>query len=380
MVIAALFLAVIPPLFAGGWALWLQRALTFLVVSCPCALVISVPLSFFCGIGGASRQGVLIKGGNYMEALAAVNTVVFDKTGTLTQGVFQVTEVRPEPWLTREQLLELAALAESYSDHPISRSIREAWNGPADASRLSEVEELPGRGLRVRVDGKLICAGNRKLMEECGAALPQEMGGSVGTTVFLAAEGRYAGRLVISDQLKADAVEAVAQLKTQGVHTVMLTGDAQAAGEAAAKALGLDQAYAELLPADKVEKVEELLAQQAPKSRLAFVGDGINDAPVLSRADVGIAMGALGSDAAIEAADVVLMDDKPSKIPLAMAIARKTLAIVRQNIIFALGVKGLVLALTAVGLANMWLAVFADVGVMVLAVLNATRANARKKA
>ena len=379
VVIAALFLAVIPPLFAGGWALWLQRALTFLVVSCPCALVISVPLSFFCGIGGASRQGVLIKGGNYMEALAAVNTVVFDKTGTLTQGVFQVTEVRPEPWLTREQLLELAALAESYSDHPISRSIREAWNGPADASRLSEVEELPGRGLRVRVDGKLICAGNRKLMEECGAALPQEMGGSVGTTVFLAAEGRYAGRLVISDQLKADAVEAVAQLKTQGVHTVMLTGDAQAAGEAAAKALGLDQAYAELLPADKVEKVEELLAQQAPKSRLAFVGDGINDAPVLSRADVGIAMGALGSDAAIEAADVVLMDDKPSKIPLAMAIARKTLAIVRQNIIFALGVKGLVLALTAVGLANMWLAVFADVGVMVLAVLNATRANARKK-
>ena len=380
VVIAALFLAVIPPLFAGGWALWLQRALTFLVVSCPCALVISVPLSFFCGIGGASRQGVLIKGGNYMEALAAVNTVVFDKTGTLTQGVFQVTEVRPEPWLTREQLLELAALAESYSDHPISRSIREAWNGPADASRLSEVEELPGRGLRVRVDGKLICAGNRKLMEECGAALPQEMGGSVGTTVFLAAEGRYAGRLVISDQLKADAVEAVAQLKTQGVHTVMLTGDAQAAGEAAAKALGLDQAYAELLPADKVEKVEELLAQQAPKSRLAFVGDGINDAPVLSRADVGIAMGALGSDAAIEAADVVLMDDKPSKIPLAMAIARKTLAIVRQNIIFALGVKGLVLALTAVGLANMWLAVFADVGVMVLAVLNATRANASKKA
>ncbi len=366
--------------FAGGWALWLQRALTFLVVSCPCALVISVPLSFFCGIGGASRQGVLIKGGNYMEALAAVNTVVFDKTGTLTQGVFQVTEVRPEPWLTREQLLELAALAESYSDHPISRSIREAWNGPADASRLSEVEELPGRGLRVRVDGKLICAGNRKLMEECGAALPQEMGGSVGTTVFLAAEGRYAGRLVISDQLKADAVEAVAQLKAQGVHTVMLTGDAQAAGEAAAKALGLDQAYAELLPADKVEKVEELLAQQAPKSRLAFVGDGINDAPVLSRADVGIAMGALGSDAAIEAADVVLMDDKPSKIPLAMAIARKTLAIVRQNIIFALGVKGLVLAFTAVGLANMWLAVFADVGVMVLAVLNATRANARKKA
>ena len=379
VVIAALFLAVIPPLFAGGWALWLQRALTFLVVSCPCALVISVPLSFFCGIGGASRQGVLIKGGNYMEALAAVNTVVFDKTGTLTQGVFQVTEVRPEPWLTREQLLELAALAESYSDHPISRSIREAWNGPADASRLSEVEELPGRGLRVRVDGKLICAGNRKLMEECGAALPQEMGGSVGTTVFLAAEGRYAGRLVISDQLKADAVEAVAQLKTQGVHTVMLTGDAQAAGEAAAKALGLDQAYAELLPADKVEKVEELLAQQAPKSRLAFVGDGINDAPVLSRADVGIAMGALGSDAAIEEADVVLMDDKPSKIPLAMAIARKTLAIVRQNIIFALGVKGLVLAFTAVGLANMWLAVFADVGVMVLAVLNATRANARKK-
>ncbi len=380
VVIAALVLAVVPPLFAGGWAQWLQRALTFLVVSCPCALVISVPLSFFCGIGGASRQGVLIKGGNYMETLAAVDTMVFDKTGTLTQGVFQVTEVRPEPWLNREQLLELAALAEGYSDHPISRSIREAWNGPADPARLSEVEELSGRGVRVRVDGKLVCAGNRKLMEESGVALPQEAGASPGTTVHLAAEGRYAGRVVISDRLKPDAAEAVARLKAQGVQTVMLTGDARAAGEAAAKALGLDQAYTELLPADKVEKLEGLLARQAPKSRLAFVGDGVNDAPVLSRADVGIAMGALGSDAAIEAADVVLMDDKPSKIPLAMAIARKTLGIVRQNIVFALAVKALVLALTAVGLANMWLAVFADVGVMVLAVLNATRASARRQA
>ncbi len=380
VVIAALVLAVVPPLFAGGWAQWLQRALTFLVVSCPCALVISVPLSFFCGIGGASRQGVLIKGGNYMETLAAVDTMVFDKTGTLTQGVFQVTEVRPEPWLNREQLLELAALAEGYSDHPISCSIREAWNGPADPARLSEVEELSGRGVRVRVDGKLVCAGNRKLMEESGVALPQEAGASPGTTVHLAAEGRYAGRVVISDRLKPDAAEAVARLKAQGVQTVMLTGDARAAGEAAAKALGLDQAYTELLPADKVEKLEGLLARQAPKSRLAFVGDGVNDAPVLSRADVGIAMGALGSDAAIEAADVVLMDDKPSKIPLAMAIARKTLGIVRQNIVFALAVKALVLALTAVGLANMWLAVFADVGVMVLAVLNATRASARRQA
>ncbi len=325
VVIAALVLAVVPPLFAGGWAQWLQRALTFLVVSCPCALVISVPLSFFCGIGGASRQGVLIKGGNYMETLAAVDTMVFDKTGTLTQGVFQVTEVRPEPWLNREQLLELAALAEGYSDHPISCSIREAWNGPADPARLSEVEELSGRGVRVRVDGKLVCAGNRKLMEESGVALPQEAGASPGTTVHLAAEGRYAGRVVISDRLKPDAAEAVARLKAQGVQTVMLTGDARAAGEAAAKALGLDQAYTELLPADKVEKLEGLLARQAPKSRLAFVGDGVNDAPVLSRADVGIAMGALGSDAAIEAADVVLMDDDPMKIAKAIRISRKCL-------------------------------------------------------
>ncbi len=371
VVLSAVALAVLPPLFLGGWADWLRRALTFLVVSCPCALVISVPLSFFGGIGGASRQGILIKGGNYMEALAAAGTVVFDKTGTLTQGVFQVTELHPDE-ISESQLLELAALAESYSDHPISRSLREAWGQELDSSRVSQAEELSGRGVRVRIDGKTVCAGNRKLMKEAGVSCPADP--ASGTVVHVAVEGRYAGHIVIADRLKPDAKEAVSRLNAWGIQTVMLTGDSKAAGEAAARELGIRQVWTGLMPGDKVDKVEALLAAQTGKSRLAFVGDGINDAPVLSRADVGIAMGALGSDAAIEAADVVLMDDRPSKLAQAIRIPRRTLGIVRQNIVFALGVKAAVLVLSALGLTGMWLAVFADVGVMILAVLNASRA------
>lgn len=371
VVIGAVLLAVIPPLFMGGWGQWVQRALTFLVVSCPCALVISVPLSFFGGIGGASRHGILIKGGNYMEALAAADTVVFDKTGTLTQGVFKVTEIRPAG-MDEKELLELAALAESWSDHPISRSLKEAWGGEPDRSRVGEAEELSGRGVRVQVDGRTVCAGNRRLMEEIGAQCPESP--SVGTVVHVAVDGAYAGHMIISDQLKADSKEAIKELRERGIKTVMLTGDSKAAGEAAARELGLDQVHTELMPAGKVGMVEKLLEGRTGRGRLAFVGDGINDAPVLSRADVGIAMGALGSDAAIEAADVVLMDDKPSKLSLAIRISRRTIAIVKENIWFALGVKGLVLALTAFGITGMWLAVFADVGVMVLAVLNAARA------
>lgn len=371
VVIGAVLLAVIPPLFMGGWGQWVQRALTFLVVSCPCALVISVPLSFFGGIGGASRQGILIKGGNYMEALAAADTVVFDKTGTLTQGVFKVTEIRPEG-MSEKELLELAALAESWSDHPISRSLKEAWGGEADRSRVGEAEELSGRGVRVQVDGRTVCAGNRRLMDEIGARCPENT--AAGTVVHVAVDGAYAGHIIIADQLKADSKDAVKALRERGIKTVMLTGDSKAAGEAAARELGIDQVHTELMPAGKVGMVERLLEERTGRGRLAFVGDGINDAPVLSRADVGIAMGALGSDAAIEAADVVLMDDKPSKLSLAIRISRRTIAIVKENIWFALGVKGLVLLLTALGVTGMWLAVFADVGVMVLAVLNATRA------
>lgn len=371
VVIGAVLLAVIPPLFMGGWGQWVQRALTFLVVSCPCALVISVPLSFFGGIGGASRQGILIKGGNYMEALAAADTVVFDKTGTLTQGVFKVTEIRPAG-MDEKELLELAALAESWSDHPISRSLKEAWGGEADRSRVGEAEELSGRGVRVQVDGRVICAGNRRLMDEIGARCPEST--AAGTVVHVAVDGAYAGHIIIADQLKADSKDAIKELRERGIKTVMLTGDSKAAGEAAARELGIDQVHTELMPAGKVGMVERLLGERTGRGRLAFVGDGINDAPVLSRADVGIAMGALGSDAAIEAADVVLMDDKPSKLSLAIRISRRTIAIVKENIWFALGVKGLVLLLTALGVTGMWLAVFADVGVMVLAVLNATRA------
>ncbi len=371
VVIGAVLLAVIPPLFMGGWGQWVQRALTFLVVSCPCALVISVPLSFFGGIGGASRQGILIKGGNYMEALAAADTVVFDKTGTLTQGVFKVTEIRPAG-MEEKELLELAALAESWSDHPISRSLKEAWGGEADRSRVGEAEELSGRGVRVQVDGRSVCAGNRRLMDEIGARCPENT--AAGTVVHVAVDGAYAGHIIIADQLKADSKDAIKELRERGIKTVMLTGDSKAAGEAAARELGIDQVHTELMPAGKVGMVERLLGERTGRGRLAFVGDGINDAPVLSRADVGIAMGALGSDAAIEAADVVLMDDKPSKLSLAIRISRRTIAIVKENIWFALGVKGLVLLLTALGVTGMWLAVFADVGVMVLAVLNATRA------
>ena len=372
VVFCALALAVVPPLFVGGWTGWVQKALIFLVVSCPCALVISVPLSFFGGIGGASRQGILVKGGNYLEVLADTELVVFDKTGTLTKGVFQVTAIHPEG-VSQQELLELAALAESYSDHPISRSLKEAWGKALDTARVGQVEELSGRGVRAQVDGKEVWAGNGKLMEEIGLAYRPS--GQVGTVVHVAAEGRYLGYILIADAVKPDAKEAIAALKAQGVKkTVLLTGDAKDVGEAVAQELGLDEVYTQLLPGDKVERVEALLQETSPKGKLAFVGDGINDAPVLSRADIGIAMGALGSDAAIEAADLVLMDDKPSKIAKAMEISKRTLRIVRQNIVFALAVKLLVLMLTPFGLANLWEAVFADVGVMVLAILNASRA------
>lgn len=372
VVIAAAVLGLVPPLFMGNWSEWINRALIFLVVSCPCALVISVPLSFFGGIGGASRQGILVKGGNYLEALAHVDTVVFDKTGTLTRGVFHVTAVHPRH-VTSEELLEAAALAESYSDHPIARSLREAYGKPLDNSRLSSVEELSGRGVCAQIDGKKVCVGNHKLMAESGSECHRCH--RIGTLVHVSIDGQYAGHIVISDEIKEDAPETIAALRQLGVKkSVMLTGDAKEVGEDAARRLGLEEVYAELLPADKVERVEALLAEKSPKSRLAFVGDGINDAPVLSRSDVGIAMGAMGSSAAIEAADIVLMDDKPSKIPTAIRIARKTLRIVRQNIVFALGVKGIVLVLGALGLANMWIAVFADVGVSVIAILNAMRA------
>lgn len=373
VVLAAVALAFLPPLLTSiQWVDSIQRALNFLVVSCPCALVISVPLSFFGGIGGASKDGILVKGGNYLEVLARTEIVVFDKTGTLTRGVFNVTAIHPDH-CDQGQLLELAALAECWSDHPISRSLKEAYGREIDSSRVSSVEEVAGRGVKAVVDGHTICAGNDKLMEDIGVSWhPCHR---VGTTVHVASDGVYLGHIVISDEVKPDAKEAVAALKAAGVRkTVMLTGDAQAVGEDVAKQLGLDEVHTQLLPADKVERVEELLKEVSPKGALAFVGDGINDAPVLSRADIGIAMGGLGSDAAIEAADIVLMDDKPSKIAHAIRIARRTLSIVRQNIVFALAVKLLVLVLSAVGLVSMWAAVFADVGVSVIAILNAMRA------
>ena len=373
VVIAAALLAVLPPLIlGGGWADWIRRALMFLVVSCPCALVCSVPLSFFGGIGGASRNGILVKGGNFLEILSQAETVVFDKTGTLTQGVFKVTKTAPVG-RTAGQLLELAALAEQFSDHPISRSLREAWGGTPDPARVTQVQEVTGRGVSAVVDGAPVLVGNEKLLAEAG--IPVEAVHEPGTVVYVAADGAFAGSVLISDQVKEDAAQAITALKAQGVkETVMLTGDAQAVGESVARQLGLDQVYTQLLPAQKVERVEELLARPDRKGKLVFVGDGVNDAPVLSRADIGIAMGGLGSDAAIEAADVVLMDDKPSKIALAMEISRGTMKIVRQNIFFVLAVKVIVLALSALGIAPMWLAVFADVGVLILAVLNASRA------
>ena len=373
VVIGAVLLAVLPPLlFGGDWSDWLQRALIFLVISCPCALVISVPLSFFGGIGGASKQGILVKGSNYLEALAKTETVVFDKTGTLTKGTFQVTAVHPDR-ISKGELLELAAMAESYSEHPISRSLREAYQKPVDASRVTDVEEISGHGVRAKVDGHDVYAGNGKWMDRIGVSWRNCH--RTGTVVHVAVDGEYAGHIVISDAVKPDAAAAIEALKREGVKkTVMLTGDVKAVGEAVAREIGIDEVHAELLPGDKVDQVERLLKNTSGKGKLAFVGDGINDAPVLSRADIGIAMGGLGSDAAIEAADIVLMDDKPSKLAVAVRISRKTLRIVRQNIVFALGIKLLFLALGAFGMANMWEAVFADVGVSVLAILNASRA------
>ena len=371
VVYAALALAVFPSLLTGEWMLWLHRALTFLVVSCPCALVISVPLSFFGGIGGASRQGILVKGSNYLEALADAGVVVFDKTGTLTRGVFSVTEVHPVG-IGREELLTLAALAEQFSDHPISRSIRAAAPAALDLSRARNAQELAGQGIRTVVDGKDVLAGNEKLMARF--SIPCSEVSSLGTVVHVAADGVYLGYLVASDEVKPTTVQALKALKASGIRkTVMLTGDTPAVGEAVGRQLGLDKVHAGLLPADKVTQVEALLSTKQSKEQLLFVGDGINDAPVLARADIGVAMGAMGSDAAIEAADIVLMDDDLTKLATAVRIARKTRSIVRQNIVFALGIKFLVLGLTVIGRSNMWIAVFADVGVCILAILNAGR-------
>ena len=375
---SALALAVLPPLvriFMGspaGWGDWVYRALTFLVISCPCALVISIPLSFFAGIGGASSAGVLIKGSNYMETLAQVETVAFDKTGTMTQGVFEVSGIHHSS-MEETKLLEYAALAESYSSHPISQSLRRAWGGEPDKNRVSDVTELSGKGLTAKVDGKTVAVGNARLMELLGVEYKECH--SVGTVVHVAIDGAYAGHILIADMLKPSAKAAVAAMKAAGVKkTVMLTGDAHSVAAQTAGELGADEFYAELLPGDKVDRVEKLLEENRGKEKLAFVGDGINDAPVLSRADVGIAMGALGSDAAIEAADVVLMDDDPMKIAKAINIAKKCIRIVYENIVFAIGVKLICLVLGALGITNMWAAIFADVGVMVIAVLNAIRA------
>ena len=400
VVMGAVLLAVIPPLFFGqSWSEGVRRACTFLVISCPCALVISVPMSFFSGIGAASKKGVLIKGSNYLEALSEMDTIVFDKTGTLTKGEFKVTEIhavtgspvpeasevpRTRVWAAsqpsdegKRSLLELAALAESYSDHPISRSIKDAWGDAIDMNRVSNAQEISGHGVQAEIDGHTVLAGNSKLMKEMNVAYQECM--SMGTVVYVALDGVYCGYIVIADSIKDEAFEAIKNLKKVGVRrTVMLTGDKKEVGEAVAARLGLDEVHAELLPGDKVAKVEELLAQQTGKHRLAFVGDGINDAPVLSRADVGIAMGSMGSDAAIEAADIVLMDDNPARIADVVRISRKTMSIVKQNIAFALGVKAVVLLMGAAGMANMWEAVFADVGVSVIAILNAMRALSLK--
>lgn len=375
----ALALALLPPiinLFMGqqaNWAQWVTRALTTLVISCPCALVISIPLSFFGGIGGASTKGILIKGSVYLEALAQTRYVVCDKTGTLTKGVFEVTQIEASEGSSREELLEMAAYAECYSKHPISKSLKEAYGKDIDQARVSDVEEISGHGVQARVDGRIVAAGNRKLMKQLDISytVPQK----AGTEIHVAVDGKYAGFILISDVIKPEAKEAVAGLKAAGVkQVVMLTGDAKSVADAVAEELGIDVVKSELLPADKVTEVEKLLDAKGEKEKLAFVGDGINDAPVLSRADLGIAMGALGSDAAIEAADIVLMDDDPVKIATAMKISRKTLGIVRQNIVFALAVKFACLALGAIGFVNMWWAIFADVGVMIIAVLNAMRA------
>lgn len=384
VVYSAAALAVLPPLvrmFGMGldaqWGTWIYRALTFLVISCPCALVISIPLSFFAGIGGASNAGVLVKGSNYLETLSQTKYVVFDKTGTLTQGVFEVNEVHHNE-MDREKLLEYAALAESASSHPISKSLQRAWGKEIDRSRVTDIKEISGNGVTAKVDGVEVAAGNSKLMDKLGVKWIDCH--QSGTIIHMAVDGRYAGHIVISDIEKPHAKEAVRALKRAGVEkTVMLTGDSRKVAEHVAADLGIDEVYAELLPADKVSRVEELLAEKPDKAKLAFAGDGINDAPVLSRADIGIAMGAMGSDAAIEAADIVLMDDDPLKIAKAIKISRKCLRIVYENIWFAIGIKLICLVLGAVGIANMWLAIFADVGVMIIAVLNAIRALFVKK-
>lgn len=382
--IGALALAVLPPFInllignPANWTQWLIRALTTLVISCPCALVISIPLSFFGGIGGASAKGILVKGSNYLEALSQTAYVVCDKTGTLTKGVFEVSGLEPAEGISREELLEIAAYAENYSNHPISKSLKEAYGKPIDSSRISDVQEVSGRGVTALVDGRKVAAGNVKLMKQMQIAYrtPEK----TGTEVHVAVDGAYAGYILISDVVKPNAKSAVAGLKAAGVkQVVMLTGDAKNVAESVAQELGVDVVKSELLPADKVTEVEKLLEQKGKKEKLAFVGDGINDAPVLSRVDLGIAMGALGADAAIEAADIVLMDDNPEKIATAIGISRKTLRIVHQNIVFALAVKFICLALGAVGTLNMWWAIFADVGVMIIAVLNATRALRYKK-
>lgn len=374
VVIIAVFLAIIPPLVIDGatFSDWIYRALAFLVVSCPCALVISIPLSFFGGIGGASKKGVLVKGSNYLEALAETEIVVFDKTGTLTKGVFNVQEIHPEG-VSKEELLELTAHAESYSNHPISLSLKRAYSKEIDNGRISDVEEISGHGVIATVDGKKVMAGNIKLMKMMD--IPYFNGELIGTIVRVAVNNKYIGYIVIADEVKEDSAQAIKELKAANIkQTVMLTGDNKSIGSKVAKELGLDKVYTELLPADKVEKLEELFSQKSKKGKLAFVGDGINDAPVLARADIGIAMGGLGSDAAIEAADVVIMTDEPSKIATTMKISKKTLKIAHQNIVFAIGIKIIVLILSAFGITTMWAAIFADVGVTIIAVLNAFRA------
>lgn len=378
VVFAAVILAIIPPLITGqSFGMWVERALTFLVISCPCALVISVPLSFFGGIGGASKSGVLVKGSNYLEALAKTEMVVFDKTGTLTKGSFAVSEMHSDK-MTSPELLELAAYAEDYSNHPIAQSIKKAFGRTIDSTRIKDIEEIAGHGVKSVIDGKVVLAGNAKLMKRERISYKEK--NLVGTVVHLAVNNEYMGYILIEDEIKEDAARAIAALRSAGIkQTVMLTGDADAVGKKVAATLKLDKAYTELLPADKVERMEELMKEKSAHGKLAFVGDGINDAPVLARADIGIAMGGLGSDAAIEAADVVIMTDEPSKIATVMKISKKTLRIVKQNIIFALGVKGIVLVLGALGVTTMWGAVFADVGVSVIAIINAIRALNVKK-
>ena len=378
VVIIALILAIVPPLIIGGDFLsWIYRALSFLVVSCPCALVISIPLSFFGGIGGASKMGVLIKGSNYLEALSNVEIAVFDKTGTLTKGVFEVQEINPKG-VSKEELLKIAAYAENYSNHPISKSLKQAYNEKIDENKIKKFEEISGQGIKAQIDGKNVLVGNEKLMQE--KQIEYEKLSKIGTICYIAIEGKYAGNIVISDKIKEDAKKTIEELKKNNIkQTVMLTGDKKSVGESVAKQIGIDKIYTELLPQDKVKKVEELLKTKSPKGKLAFVGDGINDAPVLAMSDIGIAMGGLGQDSAIEASDIVIMTDEPLKIVKTIKLSKKTMRIVKENIIFAISIKVLVLILTAFGLSTMWEAVFADVGVSIIAIINALRALKKPK-